>query len=472
MNDAELQERARERLLVADLSTVLGSPLRAVEPRERPASRYSWYAAAMLLLGVVVAGGVAWLQRAETASLQAPAADPIEPWFETQWPFRRRPMPLLESDVPALLDRVPVTEEEYLISISSPSAPTLAALLERPSLRRVGLGWVRSSSSGPLEPELWQRLVQHRELESLLLSGETWLTAEQVRELRHLPKLQTLCFFEGSITFDRALAEALVELPHLRCLALHGIEIEPAALAVLAGLPHLDTLLLGGRRFDAPVVLAQLSVLRNLQALVCEDRDDQTWSAATVALLDRLPRLRMLDLACRGLDDAALAALPAGLERLSLGNLDLVSADGLSSLRRLTRLRMLGFRAMLPERLDAVVPELVAALPIERFDHIVAVPDPALWRALQAKPALRRLQFGNHFGSFVDLLAGCARCPRLESVAVQCQALPTAAELTVLRDHPTLRRLEFGCREPLPAAAELAALGVGMRAQIHAYQNR
>jgi hypothetical protein len=102
----------------------------------------------------------------------------------------------------------------------------------------------------------------------------------------------------------------------------------------------------------------------------------------------------------------------------------------------------------------------------------VAVPDPALWQALQAKPALRRLQFGNHFGSFADLFAGCARCPRLESVAVECQALPTAAELAVLRDHPTLRRLEFGCQESPPAAAELAELGVGMRARLEVYQRR
>ncbi len=87
MNDEAVQERARERLLSAEIAEVLQVELAVIDAVERAPWRHHGrsLAAAVVLLGIVIAGGVAWLREHDSRLAQQPQDAPsLRDWLGRQ----------------------------------------------------------------------------------------------------------------------------------------------------------------------------------------------------------------------------------------------------------------------------------------------------------------------------------------------------------------------------------------------------
>jgi hypothetical protein len=222
-------------------------------------------------------------------------------------------------------------------------------------------------------------------------------------------------------------------------------------------------------RIDLHELMRTLPQLRHLRALGLDDVP--ALDAAAVQPLATMKHLRGLDLSGVRLDDGALAALPPQLELLALSWLDMCTPEGLGALRRLTGLRTLRLRTELSPPMHRALSAVLGDLALERFDSLTSSPDAATWRALQAQTKLRWLTFRRQGGSFEDVVAGSRACEHLEVLSLYEKDLPTPEQLAPLRDHPTLRRIEFCWDGPRRFAIvvteqRLAALRASVRAQI------
>lgn len=454
-NERLVQQRARDRLFAAELAEVLGAPVREEVGAAAAPQPWNWLAAALVLFGVCVASGVAWLRAREalTEAQQPRGFDAVDPWYEHEppWDAGGRRYVGHEAELPA----VPSTTTDLAVDARRP--PLLAAVIERPGVRRLHL--VRNPRE--LDRATWQALGRMPDLEALILQPPLQVVAADLRELRAAPKLASLTISSEG-TFDTELAAAVVELPRLAMLALHRMELNAGGIAALSGLPHLERLFLDEVALDGDAAAA-LATLRGLRLLHVAGAGERATALlpAQVAPLAKLPRLEVLFLQNLQLEDAALAALPAQLRSLELPLLPDVTAAGFRALRRLTQLRSLS--CSVPEAADArsALVEVLGALPLEhcRVHLRGAALDSAVWGALQRLPNLRRLDVGSRH-DLADVVARSAQLRSLVRLTLRCPELPAPEVLRPLVGHPRLRRLELSLANgPIRVAAEpIAAL--------------
>lgn len=457
MNDTMLREQAEERLLTAELADVLQAAVAPGVDRRR-----SWrqlVVAALVVLGTAVTLGVAWLARTPDAMAQDPPFDAVTPWYEQEWPFRGGWVTALTH--PVSVASTPAEVDEFVLTVRDEDCSELAAALERPVLRRLSLSWRNESAAANLSDALWQRLTAREDLEVLQLMGPFALPPARLRELRRLPRLRSLMLDGAGVALDRATGEALAELPLLRGLFLVSMKLTADGLRVLGALPHLEVLALSHPTGDVAAWAAALPHLRSVRALVLEEQGSEPFlGAGRLKHLRDLPRLVALDVCFADFDDAALAALPPGLELLGLSGLDRCTAAGLGALSRLRALRTLRLRKALPDELQPAMYDAIRALPLARVDLLVGTADARFWQQMQRLPALRRVAVRPGMAQ-ASVFAGAAACRQLEELTVWCMRLPPPEQLAVLRDHATLRRLVFASDEHGPTpfdAAQLAAL--------------
>jgi hypothetical protein len=456
-NDEDCRERARQRLAAAELADVLGVPVAAVDASTGP-RRAGWLAAALVLAGVFVAGGVAWLRADDAASaVQEPRRfDPVYPWYEREFPWDRHTTHVRDAAAVAALPA-----DATALSCYPSNVEVLDAVLVRPGvrilmlldpLRRQG----GASTDRWLPTGTWRRLAAMPDLEVLILAGGALVGVEDLRELRAAPKLRSLLVGgkEQGLRLDAELASTLVELPKLSTLMLWQCELTADGVAALSGLPHLDTLLLSAVDLDLETSAA-LARLRGLRMLLLERKPRAVaQSAAQMRHLASLPRLQVLDLSLQRIDDDTLRALPTQLEALALPSLEGVTPEGLRSLLSLRRLRSLTFRGLTLGELGAAKAELVEKLPLEQYGVLAGTIEPEVWRALQASTTLRGLsiRLPKELRSVVEQ---CARLRRLERLSLLGTQDAAPEDLAALRALPHLRRVDLVADNiPAPVAMD------------------
>ncbi len=466
MNQERQRRRAEERLLTAEIAEVLGvdtAAIEAVETAPLP-RRGAWLAAALVCLGVVVAGGVAWLRAHDDRAAAQGAFDPADPWWEHEARFR---VPLVVVTSPEEVAALPAAEDRITVSVPAMKEATIEAVLRRAGLRQMLLV---GGAPAPC-PIPWALLTSHGALSSVGFLAVP-VDGTRLRELRTLPQLRGLTISHGSVRIDAATAAALAELTRLRHLNIAYDEVDAEALAQLAGLPELDTLVLGvapGKPADLAAQFAAVARIGTLRALIV-DGDFEPMEADALRHLRSLARLVALQITNFAIDDAGLAALPRTLQHLTLPALDSATPDGLARLTGLGSLRSLGFHHRLAEGHEAAVCMMLPKLPLACFDYPNAAPSEALWSVLAGLPLLRRLQVCVARGEDpTALFLRSLACRKLEVLFVSVPAIPSPQQLAGLREHPTLRRIVLRRYLPevgLPTAAELAALRASVRAEV------
>ena len=299
------------------------------------------------------------------------------------------------------------------------------------------------------------------ELTCLWVSSEEELDAGLLRELRRAPKLQML--FLGPMMsrlsepiLTAAVAEALVELPRLRGVVIIGHATEEG-LKKLAGLPHLDTLLLEGCAFDEAKLQA-VSSLRQLRTFgaTLGGGERKVW-VIQLKNLAKLPRLQALDLSAFEIDDEVLRGLPEQLEAFGFSAHAAITPDGLLALSKRKHLRRLTLRSGLRRDLQESFGQLLAGSGIESLSCL-ETPTAALWSAFQAAPSLRILSLRNLFA--LDQISEVCKLQRLESLSLRCRELPDAAAIAPLKTMASLRQLnlQLDPGTAKPGAQQLEAL--------------
>jgi hypothetical protein len=472
MNGGRGRERALERLLSAELAEVLAIDAAAIEAAEDEPQRPRgwWLAVAVALLGVAVAGGVAWLQADdERRAAQAPF-DPADPWWQDGGSFRV-PRAIVRS--PEDVATLPPAIAEVTVPTGEATPGTLEAVLRRDLLRQLVL--VAGDGKAKVLQVPWRDLARHDALHTLWISA-TRFDATGLATLRDLPELRTLVLSQGSIRLDATTADVLLALTRLRHLDIAYADMEVESLARLAGLPELDTLVLGlsTKRVPSDLTeqLAAVARIRSLRALFCEG-GFHPMPAAALRQLQSMERLVVLHLTNFAIDDEWIAALPRSLQHVTLPKLEGVTARGLATLAELGSLRSLALHVRVADEQAAALHTLLPKLPLECFEYLNDMPDEALWSVLVGLPKLRRVcvKIGES-ENLTALFERALACRKLEVLFVSVPKMPSPEQLTLLRDHPTLRRVmlcRYGPYTPLPTDAELQALRASVRAEIDVF---
>jgi len=463
MSEQQVKERARERLLAAELAEVLQVDAAAITAGESepPRRQHGWLAAALVLLGVAVAAGVAWLRTEEAREAAQGAFDPANPWWEDEVPFS---VPMVVVRSPEEVQALPASTVRITVSTPEASPGTISAALRREDLRQLLLVHGRPETPSIPWPEITAR-ASLRSLGFLTLIVD----AQQLAQLRQLPLLRALTLSHGSVEIDAKIGAALAGLKTLQHLNIAYDEVDPEGLARLAELPALTSLVLGVAQSgpgDLTAQLAAVAKIRTLRSLFFNG-DMNPMPADAVRQLRSLPDLIALQLSNFDLDDDGLAALPRTLQQLQLPKLGAITPTGIAGLAELGSLRSLGFHLGLSAEHDAAVRDLVPKLPLECFECLSALPSDALWTVIEGLPLLRRVrvQIGDEDprATFEHALA----CRKLEVLFVSVPQMPTPEQLGLLREHATLRRIvlrRYRPMTPVPTEAELNAL----RASVHA----
>lgn len=442
-------ERARERLFAAEIAAALGAPLRAEDvPSRKRAGSGQWLLAALMLLGVGAAIGVAWLRHVDLREAQQPAE--FDPVFPALAEFLPHAGPTVAVDDVEGLKALPMHVDA--ISVDVPS-PVLAALGQRRGVRKVSLGWQLGPSEIAEAVAAVRVVAALPDLESVHFFGGSLPPVQALRELRSVPRLHTLMLGgDHRVALDRSLATAVAELSHLRLLLLSRVPLTADGVHGLASLPELEWLSVERSAYDGQV-FAALPELRRLRALHLWSSDEPTATAGTLTAADMralgsIPQLVELALAGFACDDAALAAVPAGLQSLRLEHLRGYTAAGLRKLAGMAKLRSLHWIALTDSQLLEALTEVVRAAPLEQFFWAGGLVPAPMWRVLETKTKLRSLtvQVGPDAADFAAHLVGYAK---LERLRLFCRSLPESAEALRLQDLPLLRRLEIVPAPPL-----------------------
>ena len=359
MTTTPLHEQAEERLLDALLDEAL-----VALPAATARSSRQWLAAALMLLGIGVAIGVAVLnQPSSTAPAQdpEPALAPLPPAVRIEGraalqdllrtaPGSRNLWCVLEPDDVATLASFSDVEQLVL-------EPRIDTTVGKP----VG-GW----DVTPLD--------KCRKLRSLTLGILPNLPPEQLASLRTLPALHEFGLTGTSWVLDAPLAEEMNRLP-VRSLKLMAVRCTPDGLPRLCEHPLLESLELWNALFLRRCDLSQLGRLRQLRKLALIGVGDRMADAferenplpgdpdagdarpqdprmgpgmgtlgfhgdqhlvltpATLEALADLPNLRELDLRSSVVDAATLAALPPRLQFLGLQDMFVTRTDAFDAIR-------------------------------------------------------------------------------------------------------------------------------------------
>lgn len=421
MNDDSMREAAAERLLTAELAAVLkpGAAAKAIAWWPR------WAAAAVAMFGLLTVLGVAALRAREGTFAQQPAFDPLAPSYE-QFLQRFTMVARVEQ-----LAEIPADAQDLMLTRWD--EPLLGAVARRRPLRSLEIRPESDSVSVSLGG-----LTEARDLVSLLLRPPYGAT--ELRELRHVPRLQHLFLLSQQITFDRAVGEAVAEARFLRTLYLAGPALQPEGIAALASLSDLECLILQPTardqgNFEWLQELPNLGRLKGLGILGSHVPPDFH------ATLAKLESLRLLELG--SCDDRLVAALPQKIERLVVSDLEGASETAILALAKRPGLRGLGFRDALPKQHQAV-DALLRTLPLERFDSLAEAPTPELWRELQAKPQLRHLKLAEQGSTADAIFEAAAKCSCLEVLELKLVgSMPSTDSLRPLAELRHLRRIRI-----------------------------
>ncbi|HEX5052699.1 MAG TPA: hypothetical protein VFZ65_13060 [Planctomycetota bacterium] len=453
MDREVVRAAARERRLDAELAEVLrvplASPVGSPGLGERP--RSSWLAAAVVLLGLGVAAGVALLHGAgQDAMAQDPAWDDVvDPPYERfeQW---------LDVDGAALAS---TAKDADCLRVRLADPADLDRLAGFDRLRALSLTWADGAQKGGLLGEATLRvLTSLPSLDKLYLADGLLCDAGQLRALRTAPRLRELRLQGAAL--DPALARALVELPRIAHLQLYDGTATAEGIAVLEGLPELTVLELRSVDIDAGVVLA-IGRLRTLRVIKLYGTGLATpWlSDAGARAFCELPHLTAVWLRSVTLEAGALAALPKDLTWLGLESVNGVDADALRGVAtQLPGLKGLTLRLSQDE--IPVAAELVRKLPLQRFRYS-GNPSKALWAALAGKASLRALDL-KLFSAPPSVLAHVLELPAVERLFV-LGGPPAASDLAPLREHPRLRTVDWMLVPPGELPDLGSALGPGIR---------
>jgi hypothetical protein len=423
---------ARTRQLEWLLHEALGGAHDA-RPRRAGAPLLPWLAAAVALLGVGVAFGVAWLHGEERRG-EPPAQEPAIPWLECHGPGGLDAVPL---DATALrcfdfddaacgalarfsrlefldLSGMDVNEHGYAVSlpITDVGVRALAplkklrwlSLAQCPQVRGEGLQALESlpllehldlTYSGVESPAI-ERLPRLPGLRTLVLShcmafhGRSLSAVATIPGLRRL-ELRACTTLSAADVLPLARAQALRWLDLRDCQgrfrgqrargpedpgdeqpppAEDGVGITDEVVAALAALP-LETLLLGGSESLTDAIAEPLARMPTLRHL-----DLSELPRTTAALLARLPAgLTHLELSSNPqFDGTALQRLPAlpALQHLGLSGMGPIDAPALARLLDGRKLRSLRLGGSLPRSKDAAGDDAPKFTP-EHADVLAAV---------------------------------------------------------------------------------------------------
>lgn len=431
-DDTQVREAARERLfdaaLVDAVAAERAAPAGVHSGAERPGRIARVLQAALLLLGVCVTVAVLVLRdRGEAAAQDPDPFDPVFPRIENEWLWGP---PGVQFHTQAQLDALPEHGPAFAIAYSQEAVDRLA---QQPGVRRLHLAMMAED----LDAETWRRIGRMGDLEMLDILCS--VTAADLRELRHAPRLRDVMFSKPRFVFDEALATSLVELPHLSCVQFALTTVRPDALARLAGLPHLKALYFQSRDVG-PDWLAALSRIRTLRWLSINVDTGQgsttaVLTAADLGQLGALRALRSLALSNVSIAEADLELLPKSVEVLALAAAEPLTEAGLRTLLARSNLRGLRLRRV-DAGLEHVLCELLPRTRLERFACWPVTE--RLWQTLEQMQTLRWLGIATS-GDVATNLSHCARLEALEQINLTHGG--TGFDLSVLRSLQRLRRI-------------------------------
>ena len=374
------QDPARERLLDASLSEVLGRPAVLSPELElslpagpSPTKNNGWLAAALVLLGSAVVIG-SWASSRPDEQVAAGTGygpvqdDPVQDDPVQDDQGRGKPFPKLWPLNPSFsFPELPLTvcktieELEQLpgdivnLSVELSSLKDLERLARFSSLCRLHLRgngpdtfWAGvGDEAGVLDP-----LQKLQSLQILWLPSNIVLAPSHVRALRPIRSLRSLSI-GSSKRLTAEVARELVALPSLRQLTVHGALLPASFLAELqAG--QLEALeLLACPNLDVPefAAIAKIKSLQSL-AVMMAGKGRSTIEGKRYELFElgedafkafrALPKLVALDLDESQFDDKFMAELPKQLRYLRLGDYRMTPAT-IADLKRLQGLEELRF---------------------------------------------------------------------------------------------------------------------------------
>lgn len=174
--------------------------------------------------------------------------------------------------------------------------------------------------------------LAHLPLESLMLLGDTKITAAGLQALSKLPTLTDFTSLMARATSEHV--EAIASLSNLRKLEL---DVAPEDLAILAALPELSSLQLRSSTTHDDTALAALSTLPALTVLQLQYSKVTGAGIGASGLADRLTQLNLQGTTQSAADLAALAALPKltklVIPRIACAETDLLQLASSTSLQ-------------------------------------------------------------------------------------------------------------------------------------------
>jgi hypothetical protein len=480
MNQNELEVAAEERLFDAMLDEVVHQDV----PESRGVGsvrggRSHWFAAAMVLFGMIVVAGVfvvSQAQRVVAVVPQEPEQDPL--------PQAVKVLGLAE------LQALDVATTNVTLQFQKPE--DLAALGRFTRLRALQLepdpemsheGFQSAWSLAPL--------AECKSLETISIGYFGTLDPTEFSVLTSLPKLQSLTLVGRDKVVDAALGSLLGKLP-VRSLVLHAVAIEPEGMRALGELPLLERLELRDCDGLEKCDLQHLYRLRQLRHLGLRGLGElrpvpgpQDGTAVSFQLPEThdgkpdariradwmrglakaLPELRELDLADSWVEDAALSELPKRLVSLGVEGSLGYGEVGIAAAMALPELRILRCgdpKASLMQRSDAVPSgewlRHLSQAKLERFEFRGHT-DADLVTAIRTQTDLRELRLEQVFrGTFAIRGGGGGVAALVEDPLPDVMPLGSIEKLARVELVDCGLALEQALRTALPARVHFEIL--------------
>lgn len=482
-DDAAVLAAARERRFTAELAAVLDADVAAaafgdVSAAERSwfagrdgsrDARRSWFAAAVVLLGLAVTVLTALSTKRGTTALQQPQIHEPPQLPPLVGVSNATQLAALAPDVRNVgmfcneqnRDFAPFARLPELVAadVNGPgfdgewAADCFAPFATLPKLEVLGV---------PLQPRMTadhlRVLAKSRSLRSLTLHLRRALTADDVQALATLPLLSTLTLVDGSV--DAACVHALSGLPRLWSLGLRAVEADEPTLEGLRDLHMLRALRL--ERMKTTPLLERGGNVGVGTGL----------TPAVAAALRSLPVFESLEIEECDVSAAAIAELPTTLRSLSLTR-SAVDAGVYDAMQRLVRLSQLGLdepSTVVAQQVPAaaqvsmtfvdVLPSqerLLRALPLVRLDYTGTMSS-GIRSTLALLPSLREVRLHR---AEIDDLRAVAAIPKLERLVLS-QSAKDLADLDCLKSARFLRRLDLRWSTLPKEAVERALPGVAV----------